>query len=607
MGSKQEAMVRDPIRRAHKRHRMPRSQTSGIMLAFGRLLMPAYLRLVLKLDGIDVRRIDRLSEALRDMQEGRTRLIVAFRHPYGDESQLLFQTFNNLVPRAARRVGFRLRRRPHLRYLHDYAVPLWGDAFIRFLLPRIGAVPVYHVKFDATSLKLIRRILLDDRYPLALAPEGQVSYRSERLPRVEQGTVRMGFWTVKDLEKAGRSERVVILPLSIHYRFSEGEERKLWHVMDRLDRLLGFTASPVLAKYRTGPSSIDALRRRLDALENRVLQVAEAFYAKSYGFVPAEPIPSAVPGRGAATIDRRPGDDDGDADGRLRITVSTPEAAADRRRRWDALQQTALAAAEHQLGLRGATPDEDVVQRVYRIRQECWDRIYPETPIDGLSPLETSLAHRRAGEAWYAMRHMELCDLLYYLDAEYEQGADGRGADFDRIVEMVYSLDDLVSRLMGGDFSNRLNLIRKRALVLPGPLVDLTSYSVKGEKVSREACARATDELSQAFEGLIREAVLTKAPRPDRTPKPKRDDEPPVRRPKAPAPEKAPRKPALPEHDEPPVEAEVRPKPVRVAPEAAPASSAPAAPAPASAPASSAPEAPPADVPKKTTPKKKAP
>lgn len=500
MGEKQVAMVKDPVRKAHKRHKTPRPKTSGAMLALGRLLMPAYLKLVLQFDGIEVPRIERIVEALRDQQEGRTRLIVAFRHPYGDESQLLFQTFNNLVPRAARRAGFRLPRRPHLRFLHDYAVPLWGDAFIRFLLPRIGAVPVYHVKFDATSLKLIRAILLDDRHPLALAPEGQVSYRSERLPRIEQGTVRMGFWTVKDLEKAGRPEHVVILPLSIHYRYSPKQETKLWHVLDRLDALCGYNASPVLAKYRTGPSTVDGLRRRVDALENRVLQIAEAFFAKSYGFVPTFDPAVALPVEG----------DESDAG--LKVTVSTPEAAADRRRRWDALMRCALDVAESMLGLVGTTPDADnVIQRVYRIRQECWDRIYPETPVDGLSPLETSLAHRRAGEAWYAMRHMEFCDLMYYLDAEYERGADGNGADFDRVVEMVYSLDDLISRLMGGDFSNRLNLLRKRAVVIPGPVLDLNDYNVKGEKVSRDACARATEDLSLAFQSLIQEAVRRKA------------------------------------------------------------------------------------------------
>jgi len=490
MGKKQTALVRDPIRKAHKRHVLPRSKTSQALLVAGRVLMPAYMQAVLRFRGVEIRKVDKAIAALRDFEEGRTRLIVAFRHPYGDESQLLFQAFNNLIPRAARRSGFRLRRRPHLRFLHDYAVPLWGDAFIRYMLPRIGAVPVYHVKFDSTSLKLIRGILLEDRYPLSLAPEGQVSYRSESLPRIEQGTVRMGFWTVKDLEKLGRPEHVKILLLSIHYHFDPRDEKKLWAVLDRLDRICGYNQSPVLAKFRTGPSTTIGLQRRVDALENRVLDIAEAYYAASYGLAVAP----------------RPPVDDGDPDAAPAATVTSPEAVVARRARWVALMACALDTAEHVLGLVGTTPDGDRVQRIYRIRQECWDRIYPEQPVDGLSPLEIALAHRRTGEAWYAMRHMEFCDILYYLEPGYEQGRTGTGPSYDRIVEAVYSLDDLVSRLMGGDFSNRMNLIRKHAVIVAGDPIDLNDYNVKGEKVSRAACQKATDELKHRFEALIEES-----------------------------------------------------------------------------------------------------
>ena len=166
----------------------------------------------------------------------------------------------------------------------------------------------------------------------------------------------------------------------------------------------------------------------------------------------------------------------------------------------------ALATAEHGLGLVGATPDGEIIQRVYRIRQECWDRIYPEQPVEGLPPLETAFSNRRAGEAWYAMRHMELCDIMYYLDAGYEQGRNGDGPDLDRIVEAIYSLDDLVSRLMGGDFSNRMNLLRKRATIIAGDPIDLNDYNVVGEKVTRLACQQATDELRKRFDALIEES-----------------------------------------------------------------------------------------------------
>ncbi len=493
---KSTVLVKDPVSRAHKRRRDPKEKTSGALLAVTRLTIPGYLRARLHFRRIELRTPEAVVDAYRDFRHGHTRLIVAFRHPYGDEAQLLLHVFNNLLPRAARGLHRRLRHGTHIRIMHDYARPLWGDLFLRQVLPRIGAVPVYRVKFDAVRLKVIRSILLDDRYPLALAPEGQVSYRSETLPRIEQGTVRMGFWCVKDLEKAERTEHVKILPLSVHYRFDPRDQKKLWQILDQLDATCGFAGSPVLARFRTEPSTLAGLQRRIDNLENRVLEVAEAFYAGSFGYAPA-PAPAA-------------GSPDAPA------TVSTVEAAAARRRRWDVLQEVALLTAENALGLtpfdvpdsldRNGTDPNDPIERVYRIRQECWDRIYPADATEGHSRLETALLGRRTGEAWYAMRHIEFVDLVYYLDPDYQRGPNGEGPVFDRQVEAVISLADLISRLMGGDFTNRLNVIRKNAVIIPAPLIDLNDYNVPGAKVSAAACQAATEALRQRFDAALRAA-----------------------------------------------------------------------------------------------------
>ena len=469
-------LVAEPIVRARLRHVLPPSRTLEPLVALGRFLMPAYLRVVLQFRRIEVLHMEELVDALRDFQEGRTRLVVAFRHAYGDESQLLFHVFDNMVRAWTSTHGEPLPRRPHLRVLHDYAVPLWGDAFIRFLLPRVGAVPIYHVKFDPVSLKNIRGILADDPCPLGLAPEGQVSYRSEILPRIEQGTVRMAFWCARDLDRAKRPERTVVLPLSVHYHYHPSAQRKVFAALDRLDALCGRASSPVPARLRRSPSSLPSMQSRIEAIETRVLEVAEDFYAKSYGFKPTRPTPSAIP---------------------------AADEGADRQRRWEALQEVALEAAEDALGL--PHHGEDRIQRVYRIRQEGWDRIYPETSLEGLTPLETALAHRRTGEAWYAMRHMEFVDLTFYLDAAYLKGAEGSAPSFDRIVETVVNLQDLIARLMGGNYSNRPNEIPKDATIIPGRPIDISARLADYQKDAKKASREATTELESRFNEGIKE------------------------------------------------------------------------------------------------------
>lgn len=462
-------LVAEPIVQARTRHKLAPSKISEPLLWAGRFVMPAYLRLVLCFQSAEVLKPERLVEPARSFQQGHARLIVAFRHPYGDEAQLMFHVFENLLPRAARKLGTPLARRLHLRTVHDYAVPLWSDALVRYLLPRAGALPVYHIKFDADSLSDIRAVLRDSPCPLGLAPEGQISYHSDTLPRIEQGTVRMGFWCARDMARAGRDEPVLVLPLSVHYRYALRDARKVTAVLARLETICGLPAGD--RRVPKGP--LTALLPRVDALECRLLTMTEAFYAATYAY----PLPADA----AETL---------------------PDGAA-RHARWSALLLFALDVAERALGIDpGAS---DLVQRMYRMRLECWDRIYPEVPVEALSPLEAAFAHRRTGEAWYAMRHMELVDLMGYHDPEYLTAACPAERFYDRLVESVTTLEDLASRLMGGNIVNRPNRIRKRAYVVPGPCLNLSERLPEYRADARKAAAALTDELSRAFLECIKE------------------------------------------------------------------------------------------------------
>ncbi len=454
-------LVAQPIVRARARHVLGPSRISAPVVQFGRILLPFYLRFALQFRKIEFFHPETILDELDDFQAQRTRLIVAFRHAYGDEPQLVFHIFSNLLPRLAKRLKRPLRRQSLIRIIHDYAVPLWGDAVIRFLLPRAGAVPIYHVKFDPASLKQIRRIMTDDPCPLALAPEGQISYHSETLPRIEKGTIRMGFWCAKDIEKAGRSENVRILPLSIHYQYDPRDLKKVFAAVSQLENTCG------LDVRRHKPKSLELadLLPRIIQIENQVLTLSEAFYSKTYSY--------------------------------------QPPAVESTAKRWDALLAAALAVAESALGL--SANGAEVIQRVYRIRQEGWDRIYPVTPIDHLNPLESAFADRQAGEAWFAMRHMELVDLMSYHDPDYLLGRSGDKISFDCVVETVVTLQDLVGRLLGGNISTRPNAIRKHAVLVTAPCLDLTDLLPAYHQDARTTVQNATDELSRKYEESIKE------------------------------------------------------------------------------------------------------
>ena len=478
-------LVANPITAARTRHQLAPSKISAPFIRLGRILIPAYLRFALLFQGIEILDAGQIVEAIRDFQEERTRLIVAFRHPYGDEPQLLFHVFENKIPQQAKRMHKPLPRQPYLRLVHDYAVPLWGDAFIRFLLPRVGAMPVYHVKCDPASLTNIRSVLRDGTSPLGLAPEGQISYHSETLPRIELGTIRMGFWCASDIDKSGRAEHVVVLPLSVHYRFDLRDIKKVESAIDRMETLCGIAPAPkktptnaqksslprkVDQKSRTNADLLAGFLPRMEEIEVRILGIAERFYTDTYGYQPPD------------------------------VVLPDESEAAARQRRWDALQPFALSVAEHSLGIDAG--GDTIVQRMYRVRLEGWERVYPQVSIDQLSPLEAGLADRRAGEGWFAMRHMEFVDLMHYHDVRYIDGGETTPS-YDRIVETVMTLEDLIHRLMGGNITNRPNQIRKRAVLIPAPGLDLTERLPDYHKNPKQAAREATDELAKRLNDCI--------------------------------------------------------------------------------------------------------
>ncbi|MDP3179102.1 MAG: hypothetical protein Q8M76_14440 [Spirochaetaceae bacterium] len=379
------------------------------------------------------------------------------------------------LQKMAARMGRPLPSKPHARFVHGYEVPLWSGPLVRWLLPRAGALPVYHVKFDQTSVARLRFAYRDGPYPIALAPEGQISYRSETLPRMERGALRLGFWCAEDLRRAGRGERVLILPISVHYAFDEGGIRRLERLVAETEAAAGIAApkgatfgaaagADAGAALGAAPAAArSALKARLVALDARLIELAEGYYGIAH--------------RGADSPPR---------DARL-----------------DAVLEEALSRAEAMLGL---DPEGDRIARVYRIRQEGWDRERPASLPEG-GALARRLADRAAGEAWYAMRHMELVDLCHYLDSAYiEGGGPSPGiASFGRLVETACSLADLASRLLGGDISGRPSPLRKKATLIVAQPIDMTArYAdyLKDRKGSIEAAAR---DLEGTFRSCIEE------------------------------------------------------------------------------------------------------
>src|SRR5512136_635283 len=67
----------------------------------------------------------RLVRAYQDMQDGKARLIVAFRHPGVEDGTMVFRLMSGIVNSEARRLGMKLSRPARGYFLYGRDVPEW--------------------------------------------------------------------------------------------------------------------------------------------------------------------------------------------------------------------------------------------------------------------------------------------------------------------------------------------------------------------------------------------------------------------------------------------------------------------------------------------------
>jgi hypothetical protein len=386
----------------------------------------------------------RLFSAFERALSGKSRLILAFSHPYGHEPQVLMWFILFRLKQAAKKAGFSFTLPPFIRFIHGYEVLRWGGPAARFVLPRIGGLPVYHAKVDSASMEQIYRALMDGPFPIAIAPEGVVSYFSRTASCLEQGAVRIGFIAAKRLSANGTPDvpPVEILPLGVRYEFSKKARGSMFRLLRKTERYLGFQG--------TG----EKFEKRLEKCRDFLLEKNEEYYGFTH-------------------------------EGCLRERV-------------DRLMKAALDRAEQILGVKHQ--DEERSARFHRLRQIYWDRIYlpNKASFKDFTRLEQAAADIRAGEAWYADRHLELVDFIWRLPSA---PILTEASPLHEQIDHVQNLWDFANRTMGGTFSKRINIRPRRVVWLPSNFINL-SESLPSYKEDRRAAIRAV--MDRLFAELIK-------------------------------------------------------------------------------------------------------
>jgi len=380
----------------------------------------------------------------------KSRCLIAFRHPDGREPQLLTWYFLFKLKKLAAKSKIKFVRKPHVFFVYGYEVARWGGAIARLVMPKLGNIPIHHTRMDSKGMANIYSAVTEGPYPLAMSPEGQVSYSSDTVPRLESGIIRIGFQAADRLWQNTAEQKpndcpLEILPLSVHYRYGKRGISLMYKLLSKVEKLCS-------SENARNNNKKTPFEERLRFCRDYILEINEKRYNIKYTEIPS-------------------------FETRLENVINT-----------------ALDTSEQMLGIKS---EGDFFTRLYRIRHDCWDRIFLPgvEKLDDVSMIKRSVMDLKAGEAWHITRHQEIADFGWY----FRCPVPAQDSPLHLKAEYVQNLWDFASRTMGGALADRINIPVKKIIIKAAPVIDLSAKLPLYKQNRKGTTADTTAELEKAF------------------------------------------------------------------------------------------------------------
>lgn len=418
-------------------------------------LMPTLTAWRTNLAEVESHNVEVLADLYQAFTDGKTRLLLAFRHPNSTDPYVLSHLLWRDLPLAARQMGLNLGT-THAHFIYDRGIPLWAGSYLSWVFSHLGGVPIQRGKLDLAALKTARNLLVNGRFPLAAAPEGGNNGHNEIVSPLEPGIAQLAFWCAEDLKAQARAESVVILPVGIQYRYLSEPWPQIAELIGQLERDSG------LAQLTAADGTAD-LYRRLYRLAEHLLALLEDYYHKCYG------------------VEFEPPD----------TTLEPNERLANR---LHGLMDEALQVAEGYFNLRSKG---SVIDRCRKLEQAGWDRIF-RADTTNLSAVEWGLANRVAEEANLRMWHMRLVESFVAVTGHYVK----ENPSVDRFAETTLLLRDMVAKVKGETLTPP-QLGRQKAIVTIGEPIEVSGRLADYQRKRRGAIATLTKDLQAQMESLI--------------------------------------------------------------------------------------------------------
>jgi hypothetical protein len=429
-------------------------------------ILPFWLRY--NYDVIDVK-IDNASELVElysQFQQGKTRFMLAFRHPAVSDPACLAQLLWNQLPQIARQQDIKLRSPVHAHFIYDRGIPLWAGSHVGWGISQLGCTPIRRGALDRVGLHSVRDLFVNGRFPMAAAPEGATNGHNEVVSPIEPGIAQFGFWCQEDLLKNQRSETVAIAPLGVRYFYYHAPWQYLEQILSNLEVDSGFKHTPAdtmgLVNGTPLTSSQEAdLYQRMYALSEYLLSLMEEFYSRFY---------------------------------QQKIIVEDKHLSS----RLPILLDAALNVAEQSFNVKS---NGSISDRCRRVEQAAWNRIYRDdlAEIKELAPAVRGLANLVASEAELRLWHMRLVETFVSVTGHYV----AENYTVERLADTVLLLWKMVAKLKGESNLKTPYLGKKWVQLTAMPTLQIGDYWQQYQHKRRQAVADLTQDLQQALEKSI--------------------------------------------------------------------------------------------------------
>jgi hypothetical protein len=417
-----------------------------------------YLRFVEGVSKIHIHNEEQLMDELESFFANDHRLIIAFRHVAKEDAPVLMYALNRKLQHLARK---RNRSKlpneriiPHAQFLYGSDVLEWAGKAAAWLFPRVGCIPVQNRVLHKQSLNMLRTEIQQGSFPIALAPEGQVTYHMYHCSPIASGIVSLADWAAQN------AQEVTILPIALGYRHAQDQTSFIRTVLTRWQNQTG-----IILKDVKKSSILDLLHEAT----NHTVTLLESLYSCNQ-------------------------------EGHTTTTL---------RERILALCEVVMERAE---SIAQSPSEGPILDRIFRLRYLGLNAIRPHHNGNVQSPIYRSFADVKAMEAHTYLQHTQLVDVLEYIDPVYITSPCTAG----RACEYALNLLDVTNRIQEGNINSRYSPRRKGAYVYIGEAIHLEKDKTKTEPLSRknryhtliQTVQEALETTSREMEDFIENEIL---------------------------------------------------------------------------------------------------